>query len=204
MCKKHDESDQRASPGRQKWRLSKLTYIEHFFLDERQGPRVSFEKYEKGKKERKKNIREKNTRERETSVCKREGEEEKKETERRSNVDPVQSRKPVEYGIKPRLGVSECSSMIKTGYNGGTIDGTLLCASRKKNFLEDSPCVKDFPLFASKQEGCWNITFDRFESDRPRITRPNGAWKRIETYMDPFSRGRVPNRFDQAPINGSV
>lgn len=47
----------------------------------------------------------------------------------------------------------------------------------KKNFpSEDSPCVKDFPLFASKQGGgCWNITFDRFESDRPRITRPNGA-----------------------------
>lgn len=163
----------------------------------------------KRKKEKKNNTRKRGT---SIYVCVSGTRRREKEKQRRRAVTltPCNREKPVEqHGIKPRLEEwLSAGAWLKRGYNTGTIDGTL-CAfvvpvgkGRKKNFpSEDSPCVKDFPLFASKQGGgCWNITFDRFESDRPRITRPNGAWKRIETYTGSILSRTCPKPFDQAPI----
>lgn len=164
----------------------------------------------KRKKEKKNNTRKRGT---SIYVCVSGTRRREKEKQRRRAVTltPCNREKPVkQHGIKPRLEEwLSAGAWLKTGvqYRNNRWHPVCVCCSsregeKKKNFpSEDSPCVKDFPLFASKQGGgCWNITFDRFESDRPRITRPNGAWKRIETYTGSILSRTCPKPFDQAPI----
>lgn len=177
MCKRHDQRASLLDRRRQKWRWSIalgnwLTLSIFSWMKGKPSLMSRLKNTRRKRKKEKKN----NTRKRGTSiyVCVSGTRRREKEKQRRRAVTltPCNREKPVEqHGIKPRLEEwLSAGAWLKRGYNTGTIDGTL-CAfvvpvgkGRKKNFpSEDSPCVKDFPLFASKQGGgCWNITFDRF------------------------------------------
>lgn len=83
--------------------------------------------------------------------------------------------------------------MIKTGHCSRIMDGAVYAFVREAEKKEKRLCYgvrKTFTGTARQRfsgvcvgtgstQG-WNITFDSFENDSPQITRPNGAWKRVE------------------------
>lgn len=170
----------------------------------------------KNTRRKRKKEKKNNTRKRETSmyacVCVWNEKKRKRKTEEKSsNVDPVQSRKTcgAARNKTEARGVTKCRSMIKTGvqYRNNRWHLVCVCCSsregeKKKIFLQRiHRASKIFRCLPRNKEEVVGILLSiGLESDRPRITRPNGAWKRIETYTGSILSRTCPKPFDQAPI----
>lgn len=164
----------------------------------------------KRKKEKKNNTRKRGT---SIYVCVSGTRRREKEKQRRRAVTltPCNREKPVkQHGIKPRLEEwLSAGAWLKTGvqYRNNRWHPVCVCCSsregeKKKIFLQRiHRASKIFRCLPRNKEEVVGILLSiGLESDRPRITRPNGAWKRIETYTGSILSRTCPKPFDQAPI----